>query len=63
MITVVQAKNRFVISPCIRILCYALSYNIPGATSDILVALLLLLIGITTVQEALTVVEGNEFFR
>uniref|UniRef100_A0ACD5XGU8 Uncharacterized protein n=1 Tax=Avena sativa TaxID=4498 RepID=A0ACD5XGU8_AVESA len=38
--------------------------NIPGATSDIRSALLLLLIGKCTAdQEALTEVEGNEFFR
>ncbi|CAM0885577.1 unnamed protein product [Alopecurus aequalis] len=38
--------------------------NIPGATSDIRAALLLLLIGKCTAdQEALTEVEGNEFFR
>ena len=46
----------------VRILCCVLSNNIPGATSDILAALLLLLIGSTTDQEAFTV-EGNEFFR
>lgn len=38
--------------------------NIPGATSDIRAALLLLLIGKCTAdQEALSEVEGNEFFR
>ncbi|KAL6839245.1 hypothetical protein ACP4OV_030917 [Aristida adscensionis] len=38
--------------------------NLPGATSDIRAALLLLLIGkCTTDQEALKEVEGNEFFR
>lgn len=38
--------------------------NIPGATSDIRAALLLLLIGKCTAdQEALKEVEGNEFFR
>jgi len=38
--------------------------NLPGATSDIRAALLLLLIGKCTAdQEALKEVEGNEFFR